>query len=99
MSISKGKARKVLSNSFVENHEDVSEDRALELIFDCETKMRDLRDDRNNDDKLNAAKAITKDLNAGYKSAIDYEKAKVQFLLEKVEEIREYEPGSGDTHE
>ena len=93
MSISKGKARKVLSNSFVENHESVSEDRALELIFECEAKIRDVREMRDNDDKLNAAKAIAKDLNAGYKSAIDYERAKIQFLLEKVEEIRGDEPG------
>jgi len=88
MSISKGKAKQILSNSFVENHEDVTEDRALELIFSCETKIRDVKEERSNDDKLNAAKSIVKDLGNGYKSAIDYEKAKIQFLLEKVEEIR-----------
>ena len=98
MSISKGNARKVLSNSFQENHKDVGEDRAMELIYQAERSMKELRNERNQDDKLNAAKNIAKELAGGYTSALNYEKAKIQFLVERIEELQEYESGSGDSH-
>jgi len=82
------KVNKVLSSSFVENHQDITEDEAMEKITQCELTVRDLSEEKKNDDKLNAAKQIVKDLNNGYNSAINYEKAKIQFLLEQIEKIR-----------
>lgn len=96
--ITKGKAKKILSNSFQENHKDVSEDRAMELIFLAEKAIKNTKEERNTDDKLNAAKNIAKDLGQSYSSAINYEKAKIQFLVERVEELQDYESGSGDSH-
>ena len=98
MGISKGKAKKVLSNSFQENHKDVTEDRAMELIYQAERQLKNIREERTQDDKLNAAKNIAKELGAGYTSTLNYEKAKIQFLVERVEELEEYESGSGDSH-
>lgn len=98
MAISKGKAKKILSNSFQENHKDIGEDRAMELIYQAEKTMKNLREERNQDDKLNAAKNIAKELGTGYTSALNYEKAKIQFLVERVEELQDYESGSGDSH-
>ena len=97
MSVNQGKAKKVLSKSFVENHENISEDDAATLVVQSELKIRELEEERANDDKLNAAKQISKDLNAGYSSAIKYEKAKISFLLEKIEEISDGDvnPSSG----
>jgi hypothetical protein len=93
------KTNKVLGSSFVENHKDIAEDEAMEKITQCELTIRDLTDEKKNDDKLNAAKQIVKDLNNGYNSAINYEKAKIQFLLEQIEKIRadEVNPTSGLT--
>ena len=88
MSVNQGKAKKVLSKSFVENHESVTEDQAADLVVQAELQIRQLEEERSQDDKLNAAKQICKDLGAGYSSAIKYEKAKISFLLEKIEEIQ-----------
>ena len=92
MSVSKGNASKVLSKSFVENHQDICEDKAAELIVKAEQTIKSLKEEKNSDDKLAAAKEILRDLNAGYNSAINYEKAKINFLLEKINEIKEQDP-------
>jgi hypothetical protein len=86
--MTKGSAKKTLSQSFVDNHENVSEDVASELIVKAEQKIKEIREERVADDKLSAAKQIVKDLNAAYTSAIRYEEAKIQFLLDKIEEIQ-----------
>jgi hypothetical protein len=89
--------KKVLSKSFVDNHENVTEDVAGELIVRAEQKIKEIKEERNTDEKLRAAKEIAKDLNSGYNSAIRYEQAKIDFLLEKIAEIQDGEvnPGSG----
>lgn len=90
-------ARKMLSKAFVDNNEDVNEDVAAELIVKAEQKIREIEDERNADEKLAAAKQISKDLSGSYSSAIKYEKAKIQYLLEKINEIQsgEVNPSSG----
>lgn len=93
MGVNQGKANKVLSKSFVENHANISEDEAAAIIVKSEQTIRQLEEERQNDEKLSAAKQIVKDLSAGYSSAIKYEKAKISFLLEKIEEIQ-----SGDVN-
>lgn len=88
MGLDKGKANKVLSQTFVDNHSNLNEDQAAEYIVKSEQKIKELEEERNSDDKLNAARQIVKDLNSGYSSAIKYEKAKIAFLLERIEEIQ-----------
>jgi len=80
--------KKALSRSFVDNHEDVNEDKAGELIVSAELKIKDIEEERAADERLMAAKQIAKDLNSAYTSAIKYERAKIQFLLEKIQEIQ-----------
>lgn len=88
---------KTLSKSFVDNHEDINEDAAGELIVSSTQKIREIEQERDADEKLAAAKQIVKDINSAYTSAIKYEKAKINFLLEKIEEIQggEVNPSSG----
>ena len=85
--------RQVLSKSFVDNHENVNEDVASELIVKAEQKIKAIKEERTADEKLAQAKQIVKDLNSAYTSAIKYEQAKIDFLLEKIEEIQ-----SGDVN-
>jgi hypothetical protein len=89
--------RKTLSQSFVDNHETVSEDVAADLVVKSTQKIKNIKEERAADEKLMAAKQIAKDLNSAYTSAIKYEEAKIQFLLEKIEEIQsgEVNPSSG----
>ena len=89
--------KKTLSKSFVENHADINEDEALDLIYSANKQIKELEEEMNADDKLNAARQIVKDLTKGYTSAIKYEKAKIDFLIDKVGEIRgnEVNPTSG----
>jgi|NOAtaT_6_FD_contig_21_10823676_length_503_multi_6_in_0_out_0_1 vacuolar-type H+-ATPase subunit I/STV1 len=82
-----GKAKNVLSKAFVENNTSITPEEAEHLIAKAELKIKFLREEKAADDKLNAAKQIVKDLNEGYNSAIKYEKAKIDFLLGKIEEI------------
>ena len=89
--------KKVLSKSFVDNHENVTEDVAADLIVKAEQKVKAIREERAADEKLAQAKTIVKDLNSAYTSTIKYEQAKIDFLLEKIEEIQsgEVNPSSG----
>ena len=97
MAISIGKAKKVLNKTFMENHDKVNEDDAKDLITKSLMKIRALKDEMSQNEQLQAAKQIVKDLESGYKSTVKYEEAKIAFLLEKVEEIEngEVNPESG----
>jgi len=77
-----------LSQSFVDNAENLNEDEAMALLVEAEQKLRQIKEERNADEKLTAAKNIVKDLNAGYSSAMSYEKSKINFLLDKIAEIQ-----------
>jgi hypothetical protein len=81
--------KKTLSQSFVENHENVSEDVAADLIVRSEQKIKEINEQKDADDKLAAAKQIVKDLNGAYSAAVKYERAKIQFLLERIAEIQD----------
>jgi hypothetical protein len=86
-----------LNQSFVDNAEGLNEDEATALLVESEQKIRLIKEERNADVKLSAAKSITKELGAGYNSAINYEKAKIGFLLDKIAEIQDgsVNPSSG----
>ena len=89
--------KKTLSKSFVDNHENISEDAAGALIVSATQKIKEIEQERDADEKLTAAKQIVKDISSAYTSAVKYEKAKINFLLEKIEEIQngEVNPSSG----
>lgn len=86
-----------LSQSFVDNGKDLNEDEATQLLVEAEKKIKQIKAERAADVKLSAAKEIVKELGSGYTSAINYEKAKIAFLLDKIEEIQDGQvnPSSG----
>ena len=84
-----------LSKSFVDNSANLNEDEATVLLVEAEQKIRLLKEEKAADEKLTAAKNIVKDLSAGYNSALSYEKAKISFLLDKIQEIQD---GSVNPH-
>ena len=88
MAVDFGKAKKILSQAFLENNDNVSEDEAATLVVKSEMQIKALREEMNADEKLAAAVQITKDLKTGYNNAIKYEEAKIQYLLAKIEEIQ-----------
>lgn len=82
---------KTLNKSFIDNNEDVNEDVAGEQIVLANQKIREIEQERDADEKLAAGKQIVKDINAAYTSAIKYERAKINFFLEKIAEIQDGE--------
>ena len=89
MAVDLGKARKILSSTFLEDNDSVSEDEAAALIVKSEQMIKGLREEKSADEQLQAAIQIKKDLESGFNNAIKYEEAKIQYLLTKVEEIQE----------
>lgn len=89
--------RKVLDKSFLDNHEDINEDTASELIVKSSMKIREIEEERSADENLAAAKQVVKDISSAYSSAVKYERAKISFLLEKIQEIQsgDVNPSSG----
>jgi hypothetical protein len=74
--------------TFVDNHEDISEDVAAGLVVKAEQKIDEIEELRSADDKLATARQIVKDLNGAYTASVKYERAKIRFLLEKINEIQ-----------
>ena len=91
MALDLGKAKKILSQTFLEDNNEVNEDVAASLIVKAEQQIKGLSDEMAEDEELQAAAQIKKDLESGYKTAIKYEQAKIQYLLAKIEEIQEGE--------
>jgi hypothetical protein len=83
------KAKSILSKTFIENVKDLGEDQLADMVVKATVKIKQLKEEQNQDDKLNAAKQIVKDLNAGYSSIIKMEEAKVAFLIEEIQAIQE----------
>lgn len=81
-------SKKLLSSSFLDEYKDVNEDTAMQLIVEAENTIKRLEEERASDEKLATAKQMVKDLNSGYSNAIKHERAKIKFLLEKINEIR-----------
>ncbi len=79
---------KVLTESWVSNNRDLSESEAEKVLITSEFEIKQLLHDKENHEQLKAAKEIVKDLNAGFSSGVKYEKAKIEFLLEQIENIR-----------
>lgn len=89
MSLDKGKSSKVLSKSFMENNKNVDLDTARELLVEATLKIREIKEEQAADVNVQAAKAVLKDLNGAYSAAKKYEKAKIDFLLDRINELNE----------
>ena len=89
MTVNAGKAKSILSQTFVENVNALNEDELGAMVVKAEQTIKALTDERKNDEKLNAAEQIAKDLRAGYTSAIKLEKEKIRHLLDKIQEIQD----------
>jgi hypothetical protein len=89
MALDYGKAKSILSSSFLENNEGVSEDEASNLVVKAELTIKGLRQEKSEDEQLIAATQVKKDLESAFNNAIRYEEAKIQYLLAKIEEIQE----------
>lgn len=79
---------KVLTESWVNNNRNLTETEAEKALISAEFEVKQLLHDKENHEQLQAAREIVKDLNAGFSSGIKYEKAKIEFLLEQIENIR-----------
>ena len=89
MAVDIGKAKKVLNQAFLDNVSDIAEDEAGNLIVKSEQKLRDLRNEMDNDEDLSSAVQVVKDMKTAYTSVIKYEEAKIQHLLEKIDDIQD----------
>ena len=79
---------KVLTETWVSEHKGLSEEDAKAKLIESEFEIRAALEEQENHTELQAAKEIVRDLNAGFSSAIKYEKAKIEFLLEQIEARR-----------
>lgn len=88
-----GKAKQILSKTFMESCEELAEDQIESMIVKAEQRIKEIKQEQEADEKLQAAKSIIKDLNAGYTSVIKHERARIDFLLGKLEsEFGEEDP-------
>lgn len=77
-----------LSEGFLENIKAMSESELLNSVFEATITVANLKEERDADDKLTAAKQIAKDLNSGYSAAIKYEKQKLKHMVERLQDLR-----------
>lgn len=84
----KKKWEKVLTESWVNNNTGLTEDDAKAKLVQCEFDIKNTLTEKEHDTQLTAAREIVKDLNSGYGAAVKYEKAKIEFLLERISEAR-----------
>ena len=79
---------KILTESWVNNNRNLTEVEATAELLRSQFAIKDTLHEKDEDQKLAAAKEIVSDLNAGYSSVVKYEKAKIEFLLELIESQR-----------
>ena len=84
----KKKGSSKLSQAFTDSHQEISEDAAEHLIANAHKKIRDIKREMTADERLTAAKEIVKELRSSYTGAISYEKAKIDYLMDRIEEIQ-----------
>ena len=80
--------KKILSDTYVNDRNNITEEEAVKELTNASFIIRQILKEKEEDTALEEAKLAVKDLNAGYNSAIKFEKAKIEFLLEKIEEAR-----------
>ena len=89
-------ASEVLNKSFRETCDAMNEDELNNVLVKSMQRIKAIKDERDNDEKLNAAKQITKDLSEGYSSATKYETKRIDYILGKLEELQEDSPSAQD---
>lgn len=80
--------RSKLGSVFVENFKDVSLDQAEQEIIKCLQKIGTIKEEMAADAKLAELKEQVKDLSGGYRSVIKVEKSKIDFFMERIQEIQ-----------
>lgn len=88
MSKKKTNWEKVLTESWVSNRRNLTEEEAEKELVQAEFEIKQIVHEQKNNQQLQAAKEVVKDLNSGFSSAVKYEKAKIEFLLEHIENVR-----------
>jgi hypothetical protein len=88
MAHSTGKAKSILSESFVENINSLNEDDLGALVVKELQKIRDLKEEMNNDERLTAAQQVVSDLKGGYTSVIKLSNEKIRYIMDKIAEIQ-----------
>lgn len=84
-----GKAKKILGSTFVDDHQSINEDEAAHLVVKANQKIKELQEEMENHEELQAAIQIVKDFKSSYSSATKFEQAKIHYLLERIKEIQE----------
>jgi polyhydroxyalkanoate synthesis regulator phasin len=88
MSVDKSSTNKILSASFMDNIGELSEQEAFDKILTALDAIKQIKEEADNDDQLNVAKEIVKDLNGGYRDAMKVEKAKIDALRDHIKTLR-----------
>lgn len=88
MAHSTGKAKSILSESFVSNINELNEDELNALVVKEFQKIKSLKEEMANDEKLIAAQQIAADLKAGYTSVIKLGQEKVRYIIERINDLQ-----------
>ncbi len=72
---------KIKDSTFMEDVESLDTEELKAKIVKCEETIYTIEKEKENDDKLRAAKDLVKDYSAGYNDAAAFEKAKVKYCL------------------
>ena len=88
------KWEKILSETYVSTNISLSEEEAKNKLIDAQFAIKQINQEKEDDQQLSSAREIVKELGAGYSAASKHEKAKVEFLLEIIEGRRFANKGS-----
>ena len=80
-----GKAKSILSKTFIDSCNELTEEQIADMIVKAEQRIKEIKQEQECDEKRQAALSILKDLNSGYTSVIKHERARIDFLLGKLE--------------
>lgn len=82
---SEKKWAKILSDTYVSTNINLTEEEASKKLIEAQFAIKQIGEEREEDEQLSSAREIVKELGAGYSAASKHEKAKVEFLLEVIE--------------
>lgn len=88
------KWEKILSETYVSTNISLSEEEAKNKLIEAQFAIKQINQEKEDDQQLSSAREIVKELGAGYSAASKHEKAKVEFLLEIIEGRRFANKGS-----
>ena len=94
-SLDLGKAKDLVTSTFLDSCNDFDENEIANRIVEAEQIKKELKIEQESHEELQAAKQIVKDLNSSFRAATQYEDAKIQVLLAKLEELQANTKGEG----